>query len=70
MSYATKALLTIAAMVATVLAQPQTVTIPAGQTSAMFNIATTHNLSPGTKRHVTIMAGAVVFKYAALTVEY
>lgn len=48
---------------------PADITIPAGQTSGQFTITTNHNLSPGTKRHVTIMAAAVAFKYAALTVS-
>jgi hypothetical protein len=49
---------------------PSQITIPAGQTTGSFNITTNHNLSPGTKRKATIMASAVTFKYASLTIEY
>jgi hypothetical protein len=45
------------------------VLIKANQTIGRFTINTNRNLSPGTKRNVTIMAEAVVTKYAVLTVE-
>jgi hypothetical protein len=48
---------------------PPSITIPAGQTSGAFSVTTNHDLFPGTKRMVTILAGAVVFKYVSLTVE-
>jgi hypothetical protein len=46
---------------------PASVTIRAGQTSATFTITTSHVPSQTTRR-ATIMAGAVVEKYAALTI--
>jgi hypothetical protein len=48
---------------------PPSITIPAGHTSGTFSIATNHNVSPHTTRHIQIMAVAVAFKYAGLTVD-
>ncbi|OAI57519.1 hypothetical protein AYO50_01400 [Acidobacteria bacterium SCGC AG-212-P17] len=48
---------------------PAEITIPAGQTTGLFTITTNHNVMAHTKRNVSIMAVAVTFKYAALTVE-
>jgi hypothetical protein len=47
---------------------PPSVTIPAGGTSAQFTITTNHNVAPGTKHNVSVVASAVTFKYAILTV--
>jgi hypothetical protein len=48
---------------------PPSITIPAGQTTGRFSIATHENVSPHTTRHIQIMAVAVAFKYAGLSVE-
>ncbi len=47
---------------------PPSITIPAGQTSGHFTITTNVNVTPGTKRNVTIMAGAVQTQTATLIV--
>jgi hypothetical protein len=49
---------------------PAEITIPAGQTTGMFNISKQHDLVPGSKRTVSIMAAAVAVKYAVLTMEH
>lgn len=51
----------------TVASVPSSVTIPAGSTSAHFDIDTVE-VGDGTTQSATIMAGAVVFKYARLTI--
>ncbi len=45
---------------------PASLIIPAGGTSATFQVTTSH-IPSGSSKHVTIIAGAVVSKYAALT---
>ncbi|MBV8890154.1 MAG: hypothetical protein JO267_06845 [Alphaproteobacteria bacterium] len=47
---------------------PTSITIHTGNITGTFQISTTRNLSPGTRRPVRIMAGAVVTLYATLTV--
>lgn len=48
---------------------PNSITIPAGSTIGYFTVTTYGTPVLHNKRHVQIMAVAVVFKYAALTVE-
>lgn len=48
---------------------PPSITIPAGQTVGIFNIATHGIVSPGTHHLVRIVAGGIPLKYATLTVE-
>jgi hypothetical protein len=52
----------------TVASVPPSLTIPAGRITSQFTITTNNKLAPGTKRVVSIMAVAVVTKYAILTV--
>lgn len=51
----------------TIATTPASITIPAGSTTGTFTIRT-HPVTPGTRRTVTIVAGAVTTKYAPLTV--
>ena len=49
---------------------PASITIRAGDTTGTFRVSTTHNLSPGTRRPVMVMANAVVTLRTTLTVTY
>ena len=60
--------LPLAGNASTIASVPPSITIPAGQTSGHFTITTNVNVTPGTKRNVTIMAGAVQTQTATLIV--
>jgi hypothetical protein len=51
----------------TIASTPESITIPAGLTTGTFPIHT-NRVAQGTRHRVTIIAGAVVTRYAALTV--
>jgi trimeric autotransporter adhesin len=60
--------LPLAGNASTIASVPPSITIAAGQTSGHFTITTNLNVTPGTRRNVTIMAGAVQTQTATLIV--